>query len=295
MNPSLHFFLHIFWITASALAVLAAALSVLPRMSGLGRWISDRTAQAPLLDLIVSTFTWLPWAVGASVAGWAGFFGAFAGQCAALGAWVVGHELVYREAARGPRIVKFVNRTVGRWRNHAALWVTLIALPGFLFIRFIQICCYWMLPLLLSFPKYKQSDWVNCSRQKFEGLVGHDLIWCLYCDWMTGVYSLGAEMLRNVESFWCPIRFYEGKKCENCRTDFPDIEHGWVAAGATMGDVERVMVEKYGEGNHAWFGHPTRLTVKGKVLERVGDEGLGASLDSTVDAEIDAPGPPHIP
>ena len=51
-----------------------------------------------------------------------------------------------------------------------------------------------------------------------------DLIWCLYCDWMTGVYAFGGEMLRNVESFWCPIRFYDGKKCENCKIDFPDIE-----------------------------------------------------------------------
>ncbi|MGB7160507.1 MAG: hypothetical protein WBD40_20750 [Tepidisphaeraceae bacterium] len=267
MNPMLLAFAHVFWITAASLTLLAAALSIVPRMGAAGRAVSDACARAPLLDVIVSTFTWVPWAVGALVAGWPGFGGAFAGQCVALGAWVIGHELAYRDAARGPRIVKFINRTVGRWRNHAALWVTLIALPGFLFIRFIQIACYWALPLLLGFPKYKQAEWVNCSRQKFEGLVGHDLIWCLYCDWMTGVYSLGAEMLRNVESFWCPIRFYDGKKCENCRTDFPDIAHGWVAAEATMRDVEQVMVEKYGDGNRAWFGHPARLTVKGKEIE----------------------------
>ena len=96
-------------------------------------------------------------------------------------------------------------------------------------------------------------------------LVGHDLIWCLYCDWMTGVYSLGAEMLRNVESFWCPIRFYDGKKCENCRIDFPDVDGGWVAADGTMADVTRVMDEQYPEGAvNRWFGHPARLTVNGE-------------------------------
>jgi hypothetical protein len=84
---------------------------------------------------------------------------------------------------------------------------------------------------------------------------------------MTGVYSLGAEMLRNVESFWCPIRYYDGKKCENCRVDFPDIEHGWVAAEGNMHDVERVMQEKYGDGRREWFGHPARLTVNGKPIE----------------------------
>ncbi len=267
MTSSLPAFAHVFWVTAAALGGVAAGLSIVPRLGHGGRAVSDALARAPLLDVIVSSFTWLPWAVGASIAAWPGVAGALAGQCVALGSWVIGHELVYRQAARGPRIVKFINRTAGRWRNHLALWVTLIALPGFLFIRFIQLACYWALPMLLGFPKYKHAEWVNCSRQKFEGLVGHDLVWCLYCDWMTGVYSLGAEMLRNVESFWCPIRFHDGKKCENCRIDFPDIKHGWVPADATMHDVEQVMIEKYGGGERAWFGHPVRVTVKGKEVE----------------------------
>ncbi|MGB5709417.1 MAG: hypothetical protein WBM44_00705, partial [Waterburya sp.] len=80
--------------------------------------------------------------------------------------------------------------------------------------------------------------------------------WC--CDWMTGVYSLGAEMLRNVESFWCPIRFYDGKKCENCKLDFPDIEGGWVAANGSMDDVEELLKQKYGEQQRSWFSHPDR-------------------------------------
>jgi hypothetical protein len=111
---------------------------------------------------------------------------------------------------------------------------------------------------MLGFPKYKHSDWVNVSRHKFQGLVGQDLIWCLYCDWMTGVYSLGAEMLRNVESFWCPIRFYDGKKCENCQIDFPDIENGWVSAEGTMDDVVQLLEQKYGDRHTGWFGHPDR-------------------------------------
>jgi hypothetical protein len=167
---------------------------------------------------------------------------------------------------RGPRIVKFINREVGRWRNHAALWVTSVALPGFLFIRFLEVACYPMLVWLLAFPKYQQADWVNVSRQKFQGLVGHDLIWCLYCDWMTGVYALGAEMLRNVESFWCPIRFRDGRKCDNCKLDFPDVASGWVPATAAMADVERTLETQYGSGNHAWFGHPTRITINGEPL-----------------------------
>jgi hypothetical protein len=207
--------------------------------------------------------------MGAVVAGWIGFAGALVGQFVALGIWCVAHELAHRDAARGPRIVKFINRTVGRWRNHLAIWVTLVALPGFWLVRVLQVIAYWPLIVLLGFPKYRHSEWINVSRHKFEGLIGHDLIWCLYCDWMTGVYALGGEMLRNVESFWCPIRFYEGKKCANCRIDFPDIDHGWVPADVTMREVEDLLESKYGSGQpRTWFGHPARLTVKGQPLER---------------------------
>jgi hypothetical protein len=250
--------------TAGAIVLLAGLLSIIPRLGVTGWKVSSALCRAPLLDAIVACFTWLPWVIGAALAGWIGFVGALAGEFAALGLWCLGHELVFREAARGARIVKFHAKAVGRWRNHAALWVTLVALPIFWAIRIVQMTLWWTLPVLLRFPSYKQSDWINVSRHKFDGLVGHDLVWCLYCDWMTGVYSLGAEMLRNVESFWCPIRFYEGKKCANCAVDFPDIEHGWVPAGASMNDVVATMEKMYGDGRREWFGHPARLTVKGR-------------------------------
>lgn len=222
--------------------------------------------RAPMLDVIVAVLTWVPWVIAILGGGWAGLLGTFVGQIVTLYAWCWIHETIHREAARGPRIIKFINRAVGRWQNHVALWVTVIALPGFWFIRVLEIIAYWPLVVLLKFPTYRQSEWINVSRQKFEGLVGHDLVWCLYCDWMTGVYALGAELLRNVESFWCPIRYYDGKKCDNCKIDFPDIANGWVDAGGTMNDVEKVMQAQYGDGRREWFGHPARLTVKGQPV-----------------------------
>jgi hypothetical protein len=267
MHHTLLQFVHAAWITSGTLLLLAAMLSIIPRLGKTGWHFSAALCRAPLLDAIVAAFTWVPWVVGSVLAGWAGFAGAFAGQFATLGIWCIGHELAHREAARGPRIVKFHSKIVGRWRNHAALWVTLIALPIFWGIRFIQMTLSWTLPVLLNFPRYKQSEWINVSRHKFEGLVGHDLVWCLYCDWMTGVYAMGAEMLRNVESFWCPIRFYEGKKCANCAVDFPDVNHGWVAPDRSMAEVVGRMEEMYGDGRREWFGHPARLTVKGQEVD----------------------------
>ena len=261
-------FVHALWITALGSVALAVLLSLLPRL-GMGGWkLSEAICRAPLLDLVVALFTWVPWLLAALLGGWPAFFGALIGQFAALAVWTAGHELAFRKETEGPRIVKFHNRIVGTWQNELALWATLIALPLFWYIRLMQMTLSWLLPALLGFPRYNQAEWVQVSRHKFEGLVGHDLVWCLYCDWMTGVYSLGAEQLRNVESFWCPIRFYDGKKCANCLVDFPDVNNGWVAPDATMTDVLAKMEEMYGDGRREWFGHParTQLTVKGQPL-----------------------------
>lgn len=253
-------FLIILLAVAGALLLLAFFLHVVGRFGEAGRRAAAAACRAPALDLIVAYFTFVPWIPAAAAGGWPGVLAAILGQAVALTAWIFVHEMLHPGARKGPRIVKFLNRTVGRWRNHAALWVTVVALPLFWLIRLAEVALYPLLVRLLGFPRYDQGEWVNVSRQKFSGLVGHDLIWCLYCDWMTGVYSLGAEMLRNVESFWCPIRFYDGKKCENCRTDFPDVDRGWAPPDGTMADVEAVMQKHYGGGRREWFNHPARLT-----------------------------------
>jgi hypothetical protein len=118
---------------------------------------------------------------------------------------------------------------------------------------------------LLDFPRYRQGDWVNVSRHKFDGLVGHDLIWCLYCDWMTGVYAFGGELLRNVESFWCPIQFDDPAKCKHCQQAFPDLASHWIRPDGTMSDVEALMEQQYGDGQRSWFGHPERVTIEGQA------------------------------
>src|SRR5437667_9946068 len=101
--------------------------------------------------------------------------------------WMFAHELANRKHVNGPRIVSFLNnRTVGRLNNHIALWVTAVALPCFILIRVAELCIYPILTPLVGLPRHRHADWVNVSRHKFTGLVGHDLIWCLYCDWMTG-------------------------------------------------------------------------------------------------------------
>ncbi len=246
-------------------AVLAGAvgLTLLPRLGRPGRFLADVCARAPMLDIVFAALSWGPWLVAGLAAGWPGVAGALVGQVVAVLLWTAGHELAHPGARRGSRLYKAHHRVVGTWRNHAALWFSIGAIVPLWGVRFGEVLLYAPLQWLLGFPAYRHGDWVMVSRHKFSGLVGHDLFWCLWCDWMTGVYSLAGEMLRNVESFWCPIRFYDLKKCENCRVDFPDIDT-WVPADGTMAEAEDIILRFYADGRREWFGHPARLTVEGQ-------------------------------
>lgn len=261
-------FLLVGGVTLAAMLVGAGILHLLSRLGPAGRALSERMCRVPLLDLSITYFTIAPLIAGPIVAGWAGLAGAIAGQVAAVLIWGWLHELANLKAVRGPRIVRTINGIVGRFCNHAAVWLTALVTPVFWVVRVAQVFIYPPITWLVHLPKYRQGDWVSVSRQKFSGLVGHDRIWCLYCDWMTGVWSLGSEMLRNVESFWCPIKFASGVKCENCKLDFPDVVGGWVPADGTMAQVTAVLEEKYrGRSDMPWFGHPARLTVGGRAVE----------------------------
>lgn len=244
--------------TTVSLSCLALLLGGLASMGPAGKSVAVACQRAPGLDGVISLLTWIPWVLGLLLGGGWALLGVVLGQFAAVQIWCAFHEATHREAVAGPRILKVINSLVGPWRNHTALWLTTVVLPMFLLIRLSEIVLYPLLVALVGFPRYRHQEWINVTRHQFHGLVGHDLLWCHYCDWMTGVYSLGAEMLRNVESFWCPTRFHDERKCENCRADFPDIDNGWIAADGTMADVEKLLLEKYGNGPHCWFGHPER-------------------------------------
>jgi hypothetical protein len=276
--------LETFLVTVLVLAAVAAGLTLLPRLGEGGETVRERLARAPGLDGVIAVLTWAPWIFGAVYAGWPGLLAVIVAQALVLQGWVWAHEWAHPRARRGPRIVHFLNRTVGRWRNHLALWVTLIGLPTLCAIRITEVLAYPPLVWLLNFPRYKQSEWVNVSRHKFDGLVGHDLIWCLYCDWMTGVYAFGGELLRNVESFWCPIQFADPAKCRNCQHAFPDLASHWVRPDKTMAEVEALMQQQYGDGQRSWFGHPDRITVEGQAQSAPAEpDGADASCSGQVE------------
>lgn len=274
----MHLFIHflsVVGIVVGSLLAAAALLHLIPRMGKPGAKISNALCRAPALDWVIAYFTAAPLIAGPIFAGWLGLLAAIVGQVACVLIWTALSELAHRRVARGPRIVSLVNQMVGPWRNHAAIWLTAIVTPLFILVRMAEAFIYPPIRWLVGFPKYTAADWVNVSRHKFHGLFGHDLIWCLYCDWMTGVWSLGTEMLRNVESFWCPIRFDSSKKCANCSVDFPDVEGGWVPADGNIAQVVDVLKKAHGNGTHAWFGHPVRITLRGKEPQPKTAENVG--------------------
>lgn len=261
-----------------SLLLLAGSFHLLARLGGTGLRVLSRLAEAPLLDAVVFLLTMGP-AIAALVVWWLrlegpahalGLIGtSLAAQGLALIVWSKLHVLAHPEVRSGPRIVKSLNRAVGPLRNNFALWWTALAVPTFTIVRFTEYAVYPMLSWTIRLPRYNHAEWVNVSRHKFSGLVGYDLIWCLYCDWMTGIWSLGSEMLRNIESFWCPIRFSNPQKCENCRLDFPDVDGGWVKEDTNIAAAAALIDAKYPgpEGINGWLGHPVRLTHERKPIE----------------------------
>ena len=218
----------------------------------------DRLCRAPALDWVIGLLSWIPWFLFSLGFGGLGVFGCVIGQIFCMYGFFWFHKK--KRNYQGPSIHTTTGKIVGPLNNQLGLLMTLPALPVFLIVRYAEILLYPFLVWTMKFPKYDHGDWVQVSRQKFSGLVGADLVWCLYCDWMTGLYALGGEMLRNLESFWCPIRFYPDKKCENCQVDFPDIKE-WVSAQGTVEDVNKLITEKYPSGKtgpNAWYGHPSR-------------------------------------
>ncbi len=230
-----------------------AAAAVLTRLAF---FATESIARAPWLDFFVSLFTWVPWAVGGWLSGWAGVGAAIAAQLVFLHVFCLVHRAV--RGKKGRTLTDAQAKILGPVRNQLCLMLQTPAVLVFAQVRIAEILLYPPVAWLGKLPTYKSAEWVNLSRHKYDGLIGYDLLWCWYCDWMTGVWALGSEMLRNIESFWCPIRFRSDTKNRNIAVDFPDVAQ-WTPADATMEEAVRTFEARYdGDRPNSWWGHPDR-------------------------------------
>jgi len=220
--------------------------------------VTEKISEAPLLDIFVSLFTWIPWVAGACLGGWIGVAAAVLAQMAFLHAFCLVHRAI--RGRKGRTLTDAQAKILGPVRNQVCLMFQTPAVLVFAQVRLATIVLYPPVAWLGRLPTYKSSEWINLSRHKYDGLIGYDLLWCWYCDWMTGVWALGSEMLRNIESFWCPIRFRSDVKNRNISTDFPDVDK-WAPADGNMEEAVRAFEAHYGEGRpNSWWGHPGRST-----------------------------------
>ncbi|MES2476938.1 MAG: hypothetical protein V4640_14235 [Verrucomicrobiota bacterium] len=218
--------------------------------------ITDKITRAPVLDLFISLFTWVPWAAGYILGNWCGVLAGLLGQFLALHFFCIIDRMI--RGKKGRTLTDAQNKVLGPFRNQVALWATTPAAVLFVLTRVIEMTVYPVVAWLAKLPTYRQGDWVNLSRHKYDGLIGYDLLWCWYCDWMTGLWALGSEMLRNIESFWCPIQFKSEVKNTNALTDFPDIAK-WADKDGSIEDAVRAFEEHYdGNRKNSWWGHPDR-------------------------------------
>jgi hypothetical protein len=240
----------------SCSVIIFFELAVFAVLTRLAFGLSEKIAQAPLLDLFISLFTWVPWLSGWWLMGWKGFAASIVAQLVFLHAFCLVHRAL--RGKHGRTLTDAQGKILGPFRNQLCLMVQTPAVLVFVQVRLAEIFLYPPVAWLGKLPTYKSSEWVNLSRHKYDGLIGYDLLWCWYCDWMTGLWALGSEMLRNIESFWCPIQFRDEKKNRNASTDFPDIAK-WAPANGNMEDAVRAFEARYdGKRPNSWWGHPDR-------------------------------------
>lgn len=231
---------------ALAAIILLAALTAIFRV--LPRRLKDRLLTGFGVDAAIGAFTLGPIAAGLAIpavraGGWPAWLAAPIGASILyLVGWCLADELIRGERG-GFRIRRYWTRRDG-WVRYTLGWTILLAVPVFWAVRVAQIVVYPVLNIAWGLPRLRTRDYIALSRHKTQGLVGADYIFCLYCEWMTGVWSLGTEMLRHLESMWCPLRFGRADQCERCTAVFPDIA-AWAPADGGMPGVERFLTLHY--------------------------------------------------
>lgn len=248
--------MHALWMFSLIALAIFGGLAVCTVFTRLCYAVTDKVAVAPTLDFFVSLYTWIPWVVGACWHGWLGVAAAVVAQLVFLHAFCLVHRAL--RGKKGRTLTDAQGRVLGPVRNQLCLLVQTPAILAFVGIRATELFLYPLIAALGRLPMYKHGEWVNLSRHKYDGLIGYDLVWCWYCDWMTGLWCLGTEMLRNIESFWCPIQFQSPVKNEHAKIDFPDLKK-WAPFNGTMEDVVKGFEEHYQPGGtNSWWGHPDR-------------------------------------
>ncbi len=89
-------------------------------------------------------------------------------QLVTLLTWQTIHEIVHRDATKGPRIIKVLNKKFGPLRNLTAVYITGFAIPIFWFVRMAQLILYPPLVKLVHFPSLQFRRLDKCFAPKVQ-------------------------------------------------------------------------------------------------------------------------------
>jgi len=140
-----------------------------------------------------------------------------------------------------------------------------IVTPMFSLVRLAEIFVYPQLQWLVGFPRYSREWLMSPAISSRAGRSRSRLVFVLRLDDRRLV--AGNRNAAECRIVLVSHSFDNTKKCENCAIDFPDLDHGWVAADGNMAQVVETIEKEHAGGHHEWFGHPVRLTMKGKEIE----------------------------
>ena len=112
--------------------------------------ISEKITRAPLLDLFISLFTWMPWAAGAWLGGWRGVVAALVAQFFAIHAFCLTDRIL--RGKKGRTLTDAQNKLLGPVRNQLALFATTPAVLLFVIARLTEIFVYTPVAWLAKLP-----------------------------------------------------------------------------------------------------------------------------------------------
>ncbi|MEI8312105.1 MAG: hypothetical protein WCH98_15245, partial [Verrucomicrobiota bacterium] len=141
----------IFIVCAGIIFVGLAVAAVLTRIVFL---FTEKIAEAPMLDIVVSLFTWVPWLVGGWLMGmgWQGVVAAVVGQLFFLHAFCLAHRAL--RGRKGRTLTDAQGRILGPFRNQLCLMVQTPAIIVFAQVRLAEIFLYPPVAWLGKLPTY---------------------------------------------------------------------------------------------------------------------------------------------
>jgi hypothetical protein len=122
----------------------------------------------------------------------------------------------------------------------ASPFVYMMFIPAIILDIFLTVYQYTAF-LCYRIPRVKRSDHFVYERQFLDYLNWFQIINCLYCSYVNGLFSYAFEIGARTERYWGPLK----------ATHHPRFPHSWYNDFADYGNPEE-WIKKYSENDRAF-------------------------------------------